>query len=228
MASDQDGQSRPRIQPLVDVATEGAALGYQALELVVAGLRESLRLQPSSRHAATSAAALKGRRQTDSGPSLPGRAAAGGLAADVAAIAGEMFKRAGAAADEIARVLPKQEGQERAPTPVSELAAEAAPGQTATSEFSIWNTSPMALRRIRVSATGLIGPGDAKIDEPVKFEPEIVDWIGPGKSKTVKVGVAIPHDAQAGVYRALVQAEPPDTCAVLQITVTKPEAEAPA
>jgi hypothetical protein len=227
MANDQDGQSRSRIQPLVDVATEGVELGYQALELVVAGLRESLRLQPASRHSATSAAALRARRRRESGSKVPGRAAAGGLAADAAAIAGELLKRAGAAAEEMSRALPKQSGQAEGAAPPSDLTATAPAGTTASTEFSIWNTSPSSLHHVKVSATSLLGVGVPNLGAPIKFDQDIVARIGPGKDARVKLSVEIPQDTPPGTYRALVQAEPPDTRATLHLTVTKAEAASP-
>lgn len=226
MATEDRGQARGPIEPLVSVATEGVALGYQALELVVTGLREGLRLQPgsSSGPAATSAAALRARRSTGSGPAAPARAAAGGLTSDLAAIAGEVFKRAGAAADEVARAIPKQA---QAPGPIPELAAEVAAGNTAKVPFSIWNTNPTVLKAVSFAATDLIGVDTSRLGAEITFDPPRLGRIGPGKGATVQIMVAVPPGTPAGTYRALVQAEPPDTCAVLQLSVTAgPEAGA--
>ncbi len=241
MSTDEEGQEARRpIEPLVGVARDGVALGYQALDLVVTGLREGLRVQrgPRARPPA-SAAALRARRSSGPGSGLPGGArggggasgaggVAGGVAADLVAIAGEMFKRAGAAADEVGRALPKPAGQSQPQTSIPELAVAAAAGETAKHQFSIWNTHPAALPAVTFSATDLIGAGVPGLGARVTFEPEVIPRIGPGKSATVEIAVAIPVETPAGVYRALVQAEPVDTCAVLELTVTGPGPTAPA
>jgi hypothetical protein len=245
MATDQGGQPRRPIEPLVGVVTDGVALGYQALELVVEGLRESLRIQTSAaqpqatgsgRPRATyrrpsktygQPAVTVGHDQAQPSPAPPpagagagAAASSGALISDLAGIASELLTRAAAVAGEVASAAGTRSAQAAAGPSIPELIVEAPAGENATLEFQVWNTGSSALRTITLNATDLIGADRAAIDNAVSFKPPIVDQLGPGQYATVEIDVAVPKGTTPGNYRGLVQAEPGDTCAVVMLCVT--------
>ena len=102
------------------------------------------------------------------------------------------------------------------------LALCAAPGETAKTTFTVWNTGPVVLTDVRLSATGLIGGSLHGADEAVTFAPASIPQIGLRKGEPVEVSVEVPKDAQPGVSRGVVVAIPGDCSAVLELTVTAP------
>ena len=242
MATDQGGQPRRPIEPLVGVVTDSVALGYQAVELVVEGLRESLRIQTSSGQAQprsyagvppasgrpprtyTQPAVRLGGEQSQPGPApSPGASAAassGALIADLAGFASELLTRAGAVAGEVASAAGSRSTEAAAAPSIPELIVEAAAGSPATQQFSVWNTGPAALRNITLNATDLIGAERRTIEDAVTFKPQVVDQLAPGKYVDVEIDIAVPRGTAPNNYRGLVQAEPGDTCAVLMLCVT--------
>jgi hypothetical protein len=235
MASEQGDRSRRPIEPLVTVVSESVSLGYSALELVVEGLRESLRLQsgrgaartgratvPLSVRPATGAGQEGAQSGPQSGAQTQGRATlttSAALVGDFAAIAAELFGRAGAVASEVASTVSERVAQPAQTPSIPELVVDAVVGEPTTLEFSVWNTGPTALRKVVLNATDLIGSGHHSIRDAIKFRPAIVAQVGPGRSVDVEVDVSVPKSAVAGVYRGLIQAEPGDTCAVLMLNV---------
>jgi hypothetical protein len=232
MAREHTGKPRRAIDPLVGVATDGVGLGYQAVELVMEGLRESLRLQsrrgsspPTSSKAQQPAVPLRSPQSTadrasQSAPN-PSPAVAAGLAADAAEIVAELFARAGSVVEEIAHVLGERSDRLADGGPsVAELPLQVVTGKEGTLRFAVWNTGPTALRDVKLSATDLIGAGTRANEDAVTFTPPMIAHLAPGRSQSVEVGVNVPDNTPPGVYRGLIQAEPGDTCAVIELTVT--------
>jgi uncharacterized repeat protein (TIGR01451 family) len=224
MATDDTGQPRRPIDPLVGVVKDSVALGYEAVELVVEGLRESMRLQTdavrgSVRDAARPAAERRGQ------PARP--AVPPALVGDVAALAAELFRRAGAVADQVAKSSATHAAPGSDPDGIPELPAQVVAGESVTLEFSIWNTGPTALRNVTPNATDLLGAGTTCPRDGIVFAPPIVAHIGPGKAATVQITASVPAKTPAGTYRALIQSEPGDKCAVLELTVTAAPTAAP-
>jgi hypothetical protein len=232
MAREHTGKPRRAIDPLVGVATEGVGLGYQAVELVMEGLRESLRLQsrrgapppPSASRSDSAAVPLRAAEPTTGraahSPPNSSPAVAAGLAADAAEIVAELFARAGSVVEEIAHALGERSDRLADAGPsVPELPLEVEAGQPGTLEFTVWNTGPTALRAVTLSATDLIGAGTRANQDAITFTPGVIAQLGPGRSQSVEVGVEVPVQTPPGVYRGLIQAEPGDTCAVIELTV---------
>jgi hypothetical protein len=141
------------------------------------------------------------------------------LLGDLAAIAAELFGRAGAVAAEVANTVSERVAQPAEAPSIPELIVDTVAGGTATLEFSVWNTGPTALRKVTLQATELIGSEHRALKDAITFRPPIVSQVGPGKFAAVEVDVAVPRGAEPGIYRGLVQAEPGDTCAVLMLEV---------
>jgi alpha-galactosidase-like protein len=227
MASEHEGKDGRTSHPLVGVATDGVGLGYQAAELVVEGMRESLRLKSGRGTTPRGGHPPSGPAVRVSGPPPSDAASAplapSGLVSDVAAIVAEILTRAGAVADEVAQTLSHHSsGQAGSGSAVAELSVQAVAGETATLDFAVWNTGATALRQVNVYATDLIGAGRRIPDKAVSFSPSLLAHVGPGKSTPVKVEVAVPARTPAGTYRGLVQAEPGDTSAVIELLVSAP------
>ena len=225
MATDDTGQPRRPIDPLVGVVKDSVALGYEAVELVVEGLRESMRLQTDAVRGSVRAAAT---RPAAGRSAQPARAAAPpALVGDVAALAAELFRRAGAVADQVATSSTAHAAPGSGADGVPELPAEVVAGESVTLELSIWNTGPTALRDVAPNATDLLGAGTTCTRDGIVFAPPIVAHIGPGKAATVQITASVPAKTPAGIYRAMIQSEPGDKCAVLELTVTAPPKAAP-
>ncbi len=246
MATEQGGQQpRGPMDPLVGVANDGVRLGYQAVELVVEGLRESLRLQSGRTGGQAGAPAasgptvpLRSAAQPPSGSGGPSQAGGSGgssqaggststgLVGDVAAIVAELLTRAGSVANQVAQTLSEQ-GSKAAggAAAVPELQIPGVAGETTMLEFSIWNTGATALRNITLSATDLVGSGARTPQDAISFKPAVIAQVGPGKAATAEVAIAIPAELPAGTYRGLIQADPGDTCAVIELTVSAPPAD---
>jgi hypothetical protein len=228
MANEHGDQPRRPIDPLVGVVTDSVALGYEALELVVVGLRESLRLKSSGGAGSSAgpggpARAPARQRSPAAGRGREGaRASSGALVSDLAGIAAELLGRAGAVAAEVASSASARSPERAQTATIPELLVQGPSGQTLTLEFAVWSTGHGALRAVKLDATDLIGPNRLPAQGTVTFKPAVVPRIGPGQSVAVKVEVEVPESATAGTYRGLVQAEPGDTCSVLTVIVTDP------
>jgi hypothetical protein len=237
MATDDGERSRRPIEPLVSVVSDSVALGYSALEHVVEGLRESLRIQsgrggaqqrPPARPTVPLSSSSSRARGATAGPRGPSLNTSAALLGDLAAIAAELFGRAGAVAAEVADTVSERVGQPAEALSIPELTHDAVAGETTTLEFAVWNTGPTALRKVVLGATDLIGAEHRSLKGAIAFRPPIVSQVGPGQSVAVEVDVAVPRRTEPGLYRGLVQAEPGDTCAVLLLNVTAAPAAPPA
>jgi hypothetical protein len=278
--------TRRAIDPFVAGVSDGVAHGYQAIENVVWGLQESLRLQTRPRmtrrpsglrgpygagrmpptsmrgriatgppaavgpgHAGSArGAAPRGMASVHPGAAprphedrLYGPGAVGydggfqggysrydrplGLALldDVTAVVVDVLNRAAEAARDVADAITEQShhGVRGEDECIPELALSAAAGAAANVRFTLWNTGAGALRSVRFEATDLLGAAGRIGSKTVSFTPSVVDFVRPGGANAVVVSVAVPEEAVPGVYRGLAQAEPGDSCVVLELTVTE-------
>jgi hypothetical protein len=228
--STQHGQEPPRpMEPLLTAVTDSVATGYQALEHVIEGLRESLRLQAGAPvrtrvvRATRPAAALQPGCDAPA-PATHAKGGAGhraGLLQDLGGLVAEALGVAGTLVQDVAEAIGEQPthgsgGEQCLPT----LTLCAAPGATATTTFTVWNTGPTVLTDVELSATDLIGGGLRSADNAVSFVPPSIPQIGPGKGESVELSVGVPKDARPGLSRGVVVATPGDASAVLELTVT--------
>lgn len=272
--------ARSAIDPFVAGVSDGVAHGYQAIEHVVWGLQESLRMQARPRLArgplgmrppvtrygrpaggrpvpprapvagrppGTRAMQPQTQAPTDAHPLGPGavgypgggyaggyspygRPLALGLLDDLSAVFVDLLNRAAGAAHDVADAITQQThygSAAGAPSGcIPELALAAPAGQHATVRFNLWNTGAGALRSVRFDATDLLGSAGRIGIKTISFTPALVDFVRPGGSAVVVIVVAVPPEAVPGVYRGLVQAEPGDSCVILELTVADPAATA--
>lgn len=179
--------------------------------------------------AATQQSATTQARTTGStgGEAPPEPTRAAGLIGEVAHLMADAIDLAGEVAYEVAGAvtgLPSpqgrsDDGEQHEP---AEIAFAGAPGDTVTTEFTIWNTGSAILKDVTFTATSLRGPDGEIDDEQVRFEPAVVAAIPSGRPQTVQVHVAIPERQPAGRYRGIAQAEPGGAYTVLELTVAAP------
>jgi hypothetical protein len=235
MASDQEPEPTRAMEPLLAAVSDSVASGYQALEHVIEGLAESLRLQSGAvaRRPAPSRGAPRqpsvrvsqGRsapRPSSPRAPAPPRAVPVGLVQDLAAVFAELLGTAGAFAEEVAQTIAEQAAGTADDTCLPLLTARAAPGGTATTDFTVWNTGAAALKGVALRATDLVSASARSPEDAVSFAPPAISWIGPGKGETIAITIAVPKDALPGTYRGVVIAAPGDACAVLELTITEP------
>ena len=240
MASDQEPEPTRAMEPLLAAVSDSVASGYQALEHVIEGLAESLRLQsgavarrpapsrgvprqPSVR-VSQGRSAFRPPAARPSSPRAPAapRAVPVGLVQDLAAVFAELLGTAGAFAEEVAQTIAEQAAGTPDDTCLPVLTARAAPGGTATTDFTVWNTGAAALKGVALQATDLVSASARSPEDAVSFTPAAISWIGPGKGETIAITIAVPKDALPGTYRGVVIAAPGDACAVLELTITEP------
>jgi hypothetical protein len=211
------------MEPLLTAVTDSVATGYQALEHVLEGLRESLRLQTgSAARVASPARKVPPARRRAAHPPAGGPTIPAGIVQDLAAIIAEGLGLAGTLVEDVAHAIaesaPGPTGAECLPA----LALTAPPGGTAKTQFTVWNTGPTLLTKVELSASDLIGAGLRIPEQTVEFAPSSIPQIGPGKGETVEISVPVPPDTPAGLCRGVVMASPGDACAVLALTITNP------
>ena len=220
MASERD-QSR-RTEPLVSGIRESVAAGQDALGYVAEGVRETLRYSrtgqpreeaakrraPRRRAAGAGAAA---RRTAGPGAAQP----RGDLIGEFAEIAAELFEFGAEIAEEVAEVL--TEGRYAGDAEVPRLQLATGPGGEAQVEFTITNTGSSVLKEVQLAATELIC-GRRHIDR-VTLDPDAIKSVRPGGATEVAITVAVPKDAEPGIYRGVVSADPGGAWALLELEV---------
>jgi len=226
MASEGEGRPRRPIEPLASVVSDSVSLGYDALELVLEGLSESLRTRSSrgggsgrARGGSGDEGATHSASRSHGGSAAAANSAA--LIGDFAAVAAELLSRASTAAAEVAQTISERIG-DSGELSIHELPIKALPGETKTLPFKVWNPGSAVLRNVTLQATELIGSDSRSLKHTVTFRPPIVKQIRQGQPAEVEVVVAVPKSAQPGIYRGVIQAEPGDTSAVLMLTVKPP------
>ena len=226
MSTQDEPQPRP-IEPLLEAVTDSVATGYQALEHVLEGLQESLRLQTGAPLRPRARAARPAARFRPGGGPPPARrvrtgaAHRAGLVQDLAGLVTEALGLAGTLVQDVAEAIGEQtHGSAGAEQCLPTLALCATPGASATTTFTVWNTGPTVLMNVQLSATDLIGGSLRGADNAVTFAPASIPQIGPGKGESVEVSVDVPKDAQPGLSRGVIAAAPGDASAILELTVT--------
>ena len=219
------GQRRQRrIDPLITGIGDGVAAGYRAVESVVAGANESVRMRPSAAAAAgrrstrRSGPAATAARSQAGRPKAPGRTTADRppptLMGEIADVAAEVLDGLGEAVREIAGHLAERDRfGDAALHHAVELSG--APGETATDEFLLTNTGQTALKGLKFDQTNLIGAAGYTIRRAaVTLTPTATprgrgstNRIAPAGSTTITVAVKIPAGAPAGMYRGIVCAQ---------------------
>ena len=222
MASDRGRPRQRRIDPLIAGIGDGVAAGYRAVESVVVGANQSVRMRSAAPAAAATRPPTR-RRKTKPARTgnpagqrtAPPRAAPAPppppttLLGEIADVAADVLDGLGDAMREVAGHLTDDRFDDDALHHVLEL--EGAPKETATAEFLLSNTGPTALKGLTFAKTSLIGAAPNPIAAgAVTLTPAgkgTTDRVRPGGSTTVTVAVKIPGAAATGVYRGIVCAQ---------------------
>jgi hypothetical protein len=213
-ADGQGGPGRRGSEPFIVGISEGVNAGYKALEYVLEGLRESMRL-----------------RRTGRAGMLPGNArqqrAGGGRPLDldqVVGMVGDLLGSASDVAQEFARTVGERTVKAGEHEPHHDrLTIEVPQGGKGATDFCVHNTSTTVLTNVKLTATTLVAKGEPLADV-VAFDPPMIDKIAPGRWEMPQVKVDIPARAEPGTYRALLQGEPGGAWSMLEVVVTaKPE-----
>jgi len=225
MASDRGRPRQRRIDPLITGIGDGVAAGYRAVESVVVGANQSIRMRSAAPPAAAATRPSTRRRKAGSRAGNPGnpgsqrtaptRAAPAAAAApttllgEIADVAADVLDGLGDAVREVASHLTDDHLDDDALHHTVEL--EGAPKETATDEFLLTNTGPTALKGLTFAKTSLIGaarnPIAAGAVTLTLAGRGTTDRVRPGASTMVTVAVKIPTGAAAGVYRGIVCAQ---------------------
>jgi hypothetical protein len=221
MASDRGRPRQRRIDPLIAGIGDGVAAGYRAVESVVVGANQSVRMRSAPPAAAATRASTRRRKPKPSRTGNPAsrrtpptRAAPAAAAAPttllggIADVAADVLDGLGDAMREVASHMTDDRFDD-ALHHILEL--EGAPRETATAEFLLSNTGPTALKGLTFAKTSLIGAAPNPIAaSAVTLTPAgkgTTARVRPGGSTTVTVAVKIPAAAAAGVYRGIVCAQ---------------------
>jgi hypothetical protein len=217
-AAQQGDSGRKGPEPLIVGISDGVNAGYEALEYVLAGLRESIRIRRPT---------WMSRAQDQAGG---GARAAGGEASPLefdylVRMLADLLGSASAVAQEFARYIGERTGQQAQPEAPAPVALEGVAGERASGEFRVHNTGSTALQEVQFVATKLIG-GNGRIEARlVEFEPEKIASIRPGGSITTKVTVPLAADTPPETYHGLIQAQPVGAWAVLELNVRPKKVE---
>jgi hypothetical protein len=243
MASEPEREPTP-IEPLLDAVNESVLEGYKALEHVLEGLAQSLRLTTGGIRPGGTAVNRPGMRAKTRPPRLharhgatrpsarpaPGPGAPGAPVAaiqELTAIVAQLVDTAGAVAEQVACTIAEQLAGGAVDGCLPVLCASVAPGGTAPLKFTVWNAGSVAIKEVVVRATDLVAAHASVAAGTVTFKPETIAVIAPGRGETIDIEVAVPKDTAPGLYSGVVIAWPGDACAVLELTVTSPRTDRP-
>ena len=223
MSADEEA-TRRRTDPLMEGVTDGVAAGYDALEHVLAGLRESVRQRPGTESAAAGPAKRSAPRHPRTAarrrpPPQRGMPPARDMVDEIAGLVSEMLELGAGLAGDFAGVIDDRStgGSGNGGALPVQLAAEA--GASASVEFQVTNTGATALKGVVLAVTDLIGEGGRIGPESLSFDVPGIDRIRPGGTDGVIISVEVPTDAAPAIYRGIVAASPGDAWAVLELTV---------
>jgi hypothetical protein len=207
----QGGPGRRGSEPFIVGISEGVNAGYKALEYVLEGLRESVRLRRSDGGTLASNA----RQQQRGGGGKP-------LDLDqVVGMVGDLLGSASDVAQEVARTVGERTAKGAPHEPHSDrLSIKVEQGGKGAIDFCVHNTSTKILRNVKLMATNLVAPGES-LPGVVDFEPRTIDKIAPGRWKMPKVLVDLPERAEPGTYHALLTGDPGDASTRLEVVVIK-------
>lgn len=231
----QGDSSRGEREPFIVGITDGVDAGYQALEYVLAGLRESLRVRRPGwtgwMQQGVGARRTGARGVTASGAvkqsSAQGSRGEGPLLEFdyLVRVAADLLGSASAVAHEFARYVGDRTDQRTEPETPTLIPVEGVVGKTATAELRVHNTELTALQDVEFIPTKLIGETGRIPADHVDFEPRKIERVRPGGWITTLVTVEVPQGADPGTYRGLIQAEPGSAWAVLELSVAEPPDE---
>jgi hypothetical protein len=235
-AAGQGGSAQRGPEPFIVGIREGVEAGYQALEYVLAGLRESVRIRRPTWTGATQERLAWAQRQgarargaTDSGVhplrDFVGEGAPFELDYLVRMLA-DLLGSASSVAQEFARYISERADHAPAhPKGPAQLELKGFPGSSASCRFRVHNTTANALSDVVFAATQLIGDESGFDTNLITFEPDHMPTIRPGGSVTTTITVRIPPEVPMDTYRGLIIAEPGDAWAVLELSVAEPPPE---
>jgi hypothetical protein len=210
----RQGQSTRRgYDPLVAGISEGVAAGYQALEHVVDGFRESVQ------HRGDPGSPREGGGRQGPGGDRAYPAPPFDIVDDLATIFAEFLARAGEVAQATAKAIGERTWTPTHPGRSDVLDLDGAAGARAVVEFTVWNNGAKALKEVAFASTDLISVNGRIDADAVSFDPSYIERIAIGAKATVNIIVAVPDDADPGTYRGLVVAEPGGAWAVLELNV---------
>jgi hypothetical protein len=198
---------------------DGVAAGYDALEYVLEGLRASIERRGGGARGEAGIRQGAGgyeRRRHGYGAPLDVVDDLTGIAAEIIGLVGEVAQETAESITERARKPARRGGY--APL---ELAAE--PGKEANVEFHVWNTTSTVLSRVDLVASDLVDHEERIDADAVTFDPPRIDRILPGRPTEVEVTVDVPRRAVPGTYRGVIQAQPGDAWAVLELKIVPEE-----
>jgi hypothetical protein len=215
-ADGQGGSGRRGSEPFIIGISEGVNAGYKALEYVLEGLRESVRLRRGSGGSLASSARQQQQRGGGDRP----------LDLDhVVGMVGDLLGSASDLAQEVARTVGERTSRAGEHEPHHDrLTIKVPQGAKRSTEFCVHNTSTKILKDVKLSATSLVADGETLADV-VDFVPSSIEKIAPGRWVMPEVRVAVPARAKPGTYRALLQGEPGGAWAMLEVVVTRKKAE---
>jgi hypothetical protein len=211
---DHAGRGR---EPLFVGITDGVAAGYKALEYVLAGLAESVRLRRRTGTGGGQAGHFEGDSEHPGAP----------LNIDeLVHMFAKLLYDAGEVVQEVANYIGERTWEPGEPHPkVShDVVLTALPGRKATGEFHIDNTSGSVLSDVELIATDLAGDDDRRIPAgAVVFDPASFEKIGRRESVDAKVSVTVPPKTAPDTYYGLILARPGRARVVLQLKVGEPK-----
>jgi len=218
-AAEQGDPGRGGQEPFVAGISDGVTTGYQALEYVLVGLRESIRLR--RRTGTGRAQDSGGAKGTGGGGSTRSRHAGDPLDLDdlLGFFAG-LLENAGEIVEEVGHYVRDRTGDPTKPHAHGRLdPVQANAGEEGAVKFHVHNTGSSLLREVDLVATELIGDEGRIGHAAVTFEPPEIKSIPIGGRVEVNVVVTVPSETPAGTYHGVVGADPGGAWAVLELNV---------
>ena len=221
------GRNRPGYGPLLDGTRDAVDAGYQGVEYMLEGLRASFEHRPrggsGTRRPDGSRTHAQRRRSSAIMEAESGQTGPADLVTQLMSIVAEVLNRAGDAAQAFAEAVVEQSWMTATSMGVPAwLEASAEPGKQAKVDFRVWNPGSSELRNVRLTASDLLGEENLSGTGLVTTNPTTIDRISPHGDAKASVIVSVPSDAKPGEYRALIQADPGEAWAILELTVEQP------
>jgi hypothetical protein len=215
----EKGDSGSRHEPLVIGISEGVTAGYEALEYVLDGLRESLRTRRRSVTGEDHEAHEKERARR--------HRPRGGRPLDLEDLAelfAELLESAGEVVEEVAYFIRDRSPSARHPKTHGKVVVRGVPGKRAETRFHLHNSGSSVMRDVGLVATDLIGTKDRIEAHNVHFDPDHIEKIPIGATAEVTVAVAVPAETPPDNYSGLILAQPGGSKTILDLKVTARQA----